>query len=386
MASSCASPAFDTARRQVFIVGNEAADVDSLVSAYAMATLLESSDVQAIPLAQIPREEFRLRGDALKLFSESGAEVLPDGSPAKLLFWDEVDWQQADDLMHRKLVLTDHNRMTAQVAQHFEGRVEWVLDHHAGGDSYPEARKDIDEGLGSACTLVVEQFLKGREERLSQEMQTLLAGVILMDCRNFSPTENKGTPRDRQALSALEKGLPARGADVWYEELMLARKEISHLSARELMLMDMKVITLRGLSVLMPSLQSSLTESCEKAGGHAELEAVAKALTKDRGHQASVLLFTKDKVTGKKAMLLVAADDQPDAAQLCADLVKLMQVAPGELPKHLLENPLYQSQGLVETGFQLERVKELEAVQAYNLKGSVSRKTVIPLFMTISAL
>ncbi len=41
--------------------GNEAADVDSLVSAYAMAQLLNSS-VSTVALAQIPREEFRLRG------------------------------------------------------------------------------------------------------------------------------------------------------------------------------------------------------------------------------------------------------------------------------------------------------------------------------------
>ena len=47
---------------QVFVVGNEAADADSLVSAYAMAQLLNSSETQAIALAQIPREEFRLRG------------------------------------------------------------------------------------------------------------------------------------------------------------------------------------------------------------------------------------------------------------------------------------------------------------------------------------
>lgn len=35
--------------------------MDSLVSAYAMAQLLNNS-VSAVALAQIPREEFRLRG------------------------------------------------------------------------------------------------------------------------------------------------------------------------------------------------------------------------------------------------------------------------------------------------------------------------------------
>ena len=28
------------------------------------------------------------------------------------------------------------------------------MDHHAGGIQYPDARNDIDEGLGSCCSLV----------------------------------------------------------------------------------------------------------------------------------------------------------------------------------------------------------------------------------------
>ena len=94
---------FDTSRRPVFVVGNEAADVDSLVSAspgpkcvlhqqaraaisgrnspdprYAMAQLLDSPEVQGIALAQIPREEFRLRADAIALFKEAGSHVLAE--------------------------------------------------------------------------------------------------------------------------------------------------------------------------------------------------------------------------------------------------------------------------------------------------------------------
>ena len=45
---------------------------------YVMAQLLESPDVQGIALAQIPREEFRLRGDALALFKEAGSKVLAE--------------------------------------------------------------------------------------------------------------------------------------------------------------------------------------------------------------------------------------------------------------------------------------------------------------------
>ena len=57
LSSPSSSLPFDPQKNQ----GNEAADVDSLVSAYAMAQLLNSS-VSTVALAQIPREEFRLRG------------------------------------------------------------------------------------------------------------------------------------------------------------------------------------------------------------------------------------------------------------------------------------------------------------------------------------
>ena len=45
-----------------------------------MARLLDSPDVQGVALAQIPREEFRLRGDALKLFKEAQSPVLTAAS------------------------------------------------------------------------------------------------------------------------------------------------------------------------------------------------------------------------------------------------------------------------------------------------------------------
>jgi hypothetical protein len=57
---------------------------------------------------------------------------------------------------------------------------------------------------------------------------------------------------------------------------------------------------------------------------------------------------------------------------------------PGNLPEELRENPLYQTQGLVKDGFQMEELKELQPLNVYSLKGDVSRKTVLP-FATMVA-
>ncbi|CAE7546222.1 Prune1 [Symbiodinium pilosum] len=344
-----------------------------------MARLLDSPDVQGVALAQIPREEFRLRGDALKLFKEAQSPVLTDGSPAGLRFWDEVDWPFVDTLADRTLVLTDHNKMTSQVAGHFEGKVEWVLDHHAGGIQYPDARNDIDEGLGSCCSLVTEQFLQRGSEKLSRELGTLLAGAILLDCRNFDEKEKKGTDRDRAALDALQGMIPDRGNIAWYKELMRARKDVSHLSIRELMLLDMKVVSLRGLNVAFASIFGTITEICAKAGRPSGVVEAGQALARDRGYQAVILLFSKDKALGKKALAFIPLDKCAEAEDLCSVIVKQMLGSPGSLPAELRQNPLYETQGLLETGFQLQLLEELTPLRVYSIKAEVSRKTVLPM-------
>jgi len=380
---------------QIFVVGNEAADVDSLVSAYAMAQLLNSS-VSAVALAQIPREEFRLRGDAVAAFREAGSKVLPDGSPMAMTFWDEVDWTEVDQIETRSLVLVDHNKMTDQVAAHFKPhQVRQVLDHHAGGIAYPDASNMIDESLGSCCSLVVEEFAKAAEAKLNKELGTLLASAILLDCRNFDPDAKKGTTRDVEALGHLKStlGVPVKDDKSWYKELMEARKDVSHLSVRDLMLLDTKVVSLRGLRVAVCSIFGTAREVISMAGSPIEVAKIAKVLAKDRGYDAVILLFSKDKSMGKRrALAFIPMGDSSESTEsvtlpskiLCADIAKQMCETPGNLPETLRENPLYQTQGLVENGFEMQLLKELQPLDVYTLRGEVSRKTVLP-FATMVA-
>lgn len=376
---------FDPARRQVFVVGNEAADADSLVSAFALAMLLDSAEVQAVALAQIPREEFRLRGDALSLFRSAGVEAAPDGSPLGLHFWNEVDWQQVDALSSRGLVLTDHNKMTSDVAAHFDGRVELILDHHSDAQSHLDAKRIIDESLGSACTLVAEEWL-AKHPSLPREVGLLLAGVIILDTRNFDPAERKGTPRDRAALDKLADFLPLEAA-AWYAELTKARHDVSHLSMRELLLLDLKVASVAVGSEQRPvgfsAIMSTVSNALGRAGGSEQLVAEARRLAVDRGWDAAVSLFSKDE-RGRRSVVLVPATPLGQAA--CQEIVQRLRGAPGNLPKKLQENPLFAQQGLLESGFELEELKDFGEVLAFSLRGTVSRKTLLPCAAGPSAL
>merc|ERR1712079_467986 len=160
------------------------------------------------------------------------------------------------------------NKMTAQAAELFDGRVEQILDHHMDTNSHPQARSEIVDGLGSACTLVVEQFLTTNAP-ISRQLGTLLAGVILLDTRNFDPAEGKGTPRDKAALEHIAHHIHPSGATPWYKALMEARHDCSHFSVRELALVDSKTATAPtdGSSVAFSSIPSTLAETVERAGG-----------------------------------------------------------------------------------------------------------------------
>jgi hypothetical protein len=105
-----------------------------------------------------------------------------------------------------------------------------------------------------------------------------------------------------------------------------------------------------------------------------------------RGYDVVILLFNKDKSMGKRRALAFIPLDSADAsaAALCSDIVQQMFGTPGNLPEELRENPLYQTQGLVKDGFQMEELKELQPLNVYSLKGDVSRKTVLP-FATMVA-
>lgn len=368
-------PAFDRSKRQVFVVGNEAADVDSLVSAFAMAKLLHREEVQAFALAQIPRREFRLRGDAMEVFQRARCEFLADG-PVELIFWDEMPGEIISQLETRALVLTDHNVMTPKVAELFEGKVTWILDHHADASRYPEAKRDVDPSLGSACTLIAEQYLRDRGE-VASDVAVLLLGAILLDTRNFNPNEKKGTPRDLAAYNALAKFMPeGETATSWYDKLMEARKDVSHLSIEELQLLDVKVSSFGGRSVAFANIMMSMSVCLERWGVARFVEA-ARVVALARAWQAVVCFFSPDKQRQKRRGLLLIPVEA-SSLSTCQSLLANLKAEPSELSDELKANPLFKEQGILEIGFDVQDAEDLKPYMAFTIQKAISRKTLLP--------
>jgi len=190
------------------VLGNEAADLDSMVCAIAVS-LLRSTESDAsskdlyVPVVNIPAQDFVLRGECVYLFGLLGIDVT-----AHLVFWDQFDFASlAKENNRLRLVLVDHNHLSAAQEQIFSKSVVEIIDHHVDEKLYLETtqeRRNI-ELIGSCSSLVTEEIIKSdrRREILTQDVAKLLAATILVDTVNFNPEAKKGTPKDRKLLDTL---------------------------------------------------------------------------------------------------------------------------------------------------------------------------------------
>ncbi len=243
------------------IIGNEAGDADSIISALALSyvkdlscgrdddhenngTVLEPMPMR-MPVVSIPRDDMSLRRDVTLLLGLAGVDI------EQLIFLDDEGFtsqlqpqpqlQLVDEKMNIQMTLVDHNKLRSTLQQSSSSllsvSVVEILDHHKDEEAHvgtvpiDSSRRNIafradDQTalVGSTCTLVVEQLRKklGLELELDELLlsQSLLLqeqpkpiidyglglallGVILLDTMNMNEDAAKGTKRDQDAIDFL---------------------------------------------------------------------------------------------------------------------------------------------------------------------------------------
>jgi len=215
------------------VLGDEAADLDSMASPVAYAWLLARGNGERItvPVMNIPRVDFRLRPEAVWLFAQAGVQA------DNLIFMDEIDLDRAHAQGRLRLVLVDHNRLP-EPRRAWAPVVEGILDHHEDQGMYPEAGRIIAP-VGSAATLVAERLLKSGPQPPDTAVSMLLLGTILLDTVNLDPAAKRVTPRDEQAAGRL---LQLSGADrqSLFDRLQAEKFNVSALSTRDILRRDYK--------------------------------------------------------------------------------------------------------------------------------------------------
>ncbi|MCI5145003.1 MAG: hypothetical protein D3923_05605 [Candidatus Electrothrix sp. AR3] len=209
------------------VLGNQAADLDSMASsiAYALLCALLQPREPTLPLMPIPRADFFLRREAVYVFQQAGIEL------DYLVFWDEIDLISLPEAI--ELVLVDHN-ILAPALEQFRNRVGGILDHHVDEGHYPAAEPRIIQPVGSCASLVALEFKK-HGVILEADIAILLAGTVLLDTGNLHQT----TAADQAAAAYVLPFCPLH-QDEYFQTIRQEKYNVQGLSTDDLLRKDYK--------------------------------------------------------------------------------------------------------------------------------------------------
>jgi len=245
------------------VMGNEASDLDSIVSSTFYAYFLQSKEKKHegfLPIMNIAREDFKLRTETNWLFNFMG--VLIDD----IVFLPEV--QKEFDLLHESqrldLILVDHNRLSAH-QEKYEKSVTEVIDHHQDEKKCTSAKKAI-EMVGSCTSLVAEKILYSLPSLVSKADAGILLAPILLDTANLDPKHEKVKKKDEEISAKLIDilGFSKEQQNQFFEKLQHERFSVDSLDTLDLLRMDYKQWKMGKWEVGISSSKRSIKELLER--------------------------------------------------------------------------------------------------------------------------
>lgn len=321
------------------VMGNEAADLDSMASAAVFAWYKTERAGQGadpcVPFVPIPREDFKLRTESLYLFEAVGL------SPDELLFAEDLD----PAALHREgklsLTLVDHNKLGPAFSG-LEGAVKEIVDHHQDEKLYPGAAARTIEGVGSCATLVAEKVLKEIPELLDAGCARLLLGTILLDTVNLDEKAGRVTPKDREVADRLIVRSGAAQKEL-FDRLQFEKFNVAALDTRDLLRKDYKDYSAGSVRYGMSSVLLSFADWAKKD------PKLTDGLAKYSAERGLSLLFAMNAYTDpdfKRELAVYAA--KPELRKRAVDFLvsKDLQLAPlKDKAPAATENVVFFSQG-----------------------------------------
>ena len=349
------------AERVTLVLGNEAADLDSVACAISLAYALHEANDDAsrayVPVVCVPREDFSLRADARWLLESVGVDV------DALTFGGEIAFGDAsgpivDDRL--RLVLVDHNALaSASEYASFASAVDAVVDHHEDEKKYPATAAAAVVPTGSCATLVAEPLvldrsaLAARSEtatrvfretgpptrlRAGDPRAALLLAAVLLDTQNLNASATRVHARD-EAVAPILASLAGTGDPAsFHDELKRRRFDQSGLSPRDLLRRDYKQWRFEGAEnkAWDVGVASFGVPLGNMAGDARAIRDACESFARERGVDALALMCAFDDEDEKRAFRRQFAicffdktGDSDDARFTCASPLQARLVEPG---------------------------------------------------------
>lgn len=190
------------------VIGNEAGDADSIVSAITLAYIeSEKQGDDKTPVVSITKSDFLQRRPEVKLLMQFAGI-----NTTSLIFFDDPF---VENVQVAYLTLTDHNLLAPTFQERGNWTVVEIVDHHQDEAHYLDTSADDARtiafangtaSVASSCTLVAERLFAVWDRPYPASLSSLLMGVILLDSVGLSPEVGKVSQRDRDAVQGLLEG------------------------------------------------------------------------------------------------------------------------------------------------------------------------------------
>ena len=200
------------------VIGNEAGDADSVISAICYAYVQEfvnPSRYPITPVVSISGNDLQTqRPETVRLLQLAGISL-----QEHLCYVNDAAVLRSDaDTSLLNITLVDHNRLSVNRpylnASNPNNIVVGVLDHHLDEGYHIDtcvnrniAYQDSASLVASTCTLIVEEMQLDDGclvvSPIPASLSLLLLGVILLDSLNMDPNAGKVTDRDVAAIQTL---------------------------------------------------------------------------------------------------------------------------------------------------------------------------------------
>uniref|UniRef100_A0A224YYL0 Exopolyphosphatase n=1 Tax=Rhipicephalus zambeziensis TaxID=60191 RepID=A0A224YYL0_9ACAR len=296
------------------VMGNEACDLDSAVSAIVTAYLLHElqpvATLLVVPVLNIARRDVKLRTEITYFFEH--VDIPLD----TLVCRDEIDLKKLYSQSKLSLTLVDHNLLPKEDAD-LQPAVQEIIDHHRLETSH-RCDKTV-EMVGSCCTLVADKVLHSKPELLDPQVALLLYGTILLDTVCLSESARKTTAKDLEVVSKLQALLPDLSKEEVFKPLCRAKSNVEGLTLDELLRKDLKAVCSSTKRIAISSVPGELKNICQENTMEAELGKFCKT----HGYSALIILAiaVEEKCNSVQRQLAVFSSDIVLKQQLTSTLL-----------------------------------------------------------------
>ncbi|KAF2894315.1 hypothetical protein ILUMI_11863, partial [Ignelater luminosus] len=255
------------------IMGNESCDLDSMISPLALGYLWyrrKPADTLVIPILSIPSADLCLRTENCYLLKKLGIDH------SSLVFSDDLNLKELQNSKRLSISLVDHHMLSSDY-KFLSMSVTEIFDHRPIDSNAAWDKNKVKiriEQVGSCCTLIADEILNFQDQILTDNLTLLLHYGIIFDTIAFSPEAGRVKELDILVSKKLSERFPLdHDVKSVFDELWSAHNDVSHLTPKQLLSKDLKIVEglpIPGLPMLvedylkLQDVLQDMTEFCKE--------------------------------------------------------------------------------------------------------------------------